>query len=131
MQDKPSDTGFLISEILPDLAILADTAVRRFINKKVAVTKILSENKTYERLLDVDVTVRIEDANDSGFNMDLQVALTLPPFVNLNERELAEEAANYALEEVEKKFAELERSNPTGSELVPKNPGITPKNEEQ
>ena len=109
MRDNPSNTGFLDSEILQDLAILADKAVRRFIDKRVASSRIFSESKAYERILDVDVTIRIDNTNNSGFNMDLQVSLTLPPFITMNEDELAEEAANYALEEVEKKYNELKR----------------------
>jgi len=113
LQDKPLNTGFLVPEILSDLAILAEKAVRRFISKKITSSRIFSENKGFERILNVDVTVRIENANDIGFDMDIQVSLILPPFVTMNENELAEEAANYALKEVDKKFTELKRVKET------------------
>jgi len=113
LQDKPLNTGFLVPEILSDLAILAEKAVRRFISKKMTSSRIFSENKGFERILNVDVTVRIENANDIGFDMDIQVSLNLPPFVTMNENELAEEAANYALKEVDKKFTELKRVKET------------------
>ncbi|MFQ5819716.1 MAG: DUF3194 domain-containing protein [Candidatus Heimdallarchaeota archaeon] len=113
MQDKPLNNSFLVPEILSDLAILAEKAVHRFISKKITSSRIFSENKGFERILNVDVTVRIENANDIGFDMDIQVSLILPPFVTMNENELAEEAANYALKEVDKKFTELKRVKET------------------
>ncbi|MFQ6125350.1 MAG: DUF3194 domain-containing protein [Candidatus Heimdallarchaeota archaeon] len=110
MQDNPSNTNFLVPEILSNLAILAEETVRQFINRKITSTGIFSKNKSFKRILDVDVTVIIENANNLGFDLDIQVTLNLPPFVTLNENELAEEAANYALKEVEMKFIELKKS---------------------
>lgn len=129
MQDKRSDTRLFIPEILSDLVILAETSVRRFIKKQIAQSKIASIHSAYERILDVDVTVKISNATDSEFDMDLQVSLTLPPFVNLDENALAEEAVNYAVEEVEKKYVELKRSRLTGSERGAKSSGKPRKNE--
>ena len=111
MQDRSLFKGALSQEVLENLAILADTAVRQFIYKKLDAAKIIFESQSYEKLLDVDVIVKIDDVDDSGFNLDIQVILTLPPFINLNETILAEEAADHALEEVEKKLDELPRFN--------------------
>jgi len=103
--------GSLSQEVLENLAILADTAVRQFIYKKLDTANIFFENQSLKKIIDVDVTIKIDNVDDSGFNVDIQVTLTLPPFVNLNETLLAEEAADYALKEIDKKFDELQRSN--------------------
>lgn len=110
MQDRSSFKGVLNQEVLENLAILADTAVRQFIYKKIDTAKIFFENQSYEKIVDIDVVVKIDEVDDSGFNLDIQVNLILPPFINLNETVLAEEAADYALEEIDKKFDELQRS---------------------
>ena len=111
MQDRSPFKGALSQEVLENLVIHADTVVRQFIYKKIDTAKIFFENQSYEKILDIDVIVKIDDVDDSGFNLDIQVILILPPFINLNETVLAEEAADHALEEIEKKFDELQRSN--------------------
>jgi hypothetical protein len=113
LQDRSVFKGSLSQEVLESLAILADTAVRQFIYKKLDAANVFFENQSYEKILDVDVLVKIDDVDDSGFNLDIQVSLTLPPFINLNETVLAEEAADHALEEIGKKFDELQKSNTT------------------
>ena len=107
MQDRSSFKGVLNQEILENLVILADTAVRQFIYKKLDAAKIIFENQSYEKILDIDVIVKIDDVDDSGFDLDIQVNLILPPFINLNETIIAEEAADHALEVIEKKLNEL------------------------
>jgi hypothetical protein len=111
LQDRSSYQGSFSQEVLEKLALFADTAVRQFIYKKLEAANIFFDNQSYEKILDVDVIVKIDDVDDSGFNLDIQVVLTLPPFINLNEAVLAEEAADYALEEIGKKFDELQRVN--------------------
>ena len=122
MQDNNTDSGLLDPEILSDLVILAEVTVQRFVKNKISQSKTASNHTSFERILNVDVTVKIINATEREFDMDLQVFITLPLFINLDERKLAEESADYALAEVEKKFIELKGSSYRGIERDPKTP---------
>ncbi len=120
MQDNNTDSGLLVPDVLSDLVILAEATVQRFVKQKISQSKTASVHTSFERILNVDVTAKIINATESEFDMDLQVFITLPLFINLDEHKLAEESADYALAEVEKKFIELKESSYRGIDRDPK-----------
>jgi len=122
LQVNNTDSGLLAPEILSDLVILAEDTVQRFVKQKISQSKTESDYTSFERILNVDVTAKIINATESEFDMDLQVFITLPRFINLDENKLAEESADYALAEVEKKFIALKGSSSSGIERDPKTP---------
>jgi len=122
LQVNNTDSGLLAPEILSDLVILAEDTVQRFVKQKISQSKTESDYTSFERILNVDVTAKIINATESEFDMDLQVFITLPRFINLDEHRLAEESADYALAEVEKKFIALKGSSSREIERDPKTP---------
>ncbi len=119
MQDNNTDSGLLDPETLSELVILAEDTVQQFVKKKISQSKSASDHTSFERILNLDVTAKIINVTESEFDMDLQVFITLPLFINLDERKLAEESADYALAEVEKKFIGLKGSSYRGIERDP------------
>ena len=105
MQDKrkPYD---LMPEELEELCKLAESIARKYIFTKVSKNDVTNF-----------VTIVNIETKQEQLNVDVQIELDLKPFTKFNADTLTNEAADKAIEAIEKRLRELTSENPSSNKI--------------